>query len=768
MKAGTLKKLRFNKNNKFFLVLCIPIVLAVLFLWLSNNYYMENYREKLISIYVNEFNQSLKNIEDILNSVVINNPTHVANTDIRYIIDEDAKEEKIDRATLNTVKNVLFNIEKQFQIFDNIAVVNRKNGFVVTTNGIYNMDSYFENSYVYSNYPTEYWINYTTSKDHSRILQPTEVKTVGSSRVKNVTPVVFGTYNANIVIYNFDSEKLYDSFLAHYFTPNSSFYMRSAADGKYVTASSENLIEEAKFKERLTKFSTNYCVVDKIKSGGKNYYCIKTTERSEFFGYEYCVVIPFSELNDYTHPIFMNFIYYILAAMLLLTMYAVFGAHFFYSPWQKLAKRISGQNPGAGGEHVDLNYIIDAISDIISENADLNKDLSKTLSYSQQKYVTDILNNVSDGNDDEMNKLIFRNEYFISVVISLSVNLPLSATMIEGVDERVLASELFKALKSIFEADFTTFNIPSTGNYMYLLLNVSDENDKARVDEKIEEIRGLLATDKMYMDIYFGTGDIHKGIKGLKQTHGEALSRIHSEINSERVDIENTLPAGTDISTNIENILTNYVVAGYGEQCTAYLKNVFERCTKMSYKQCQRIYLTIICALYKITEIKGKSCSDIFCGKSELEFLNETLKLSADEIQETIFEIVAGIIGDGGDMLNKNLDIAKVTEYIENHYDEDLYLENLADKFNVSKKYLSKKINQHLGIAFKTYLTQLRINKAEEMLKEENVKISDIYMRVGFYNRSTFIRSFKQKTGLTPSEYRALYRSNENNDGTDE
>lgn len=769
MKAGTLERLKFNKSNRFFLVLCIPVVLVVLFLCLSGSYYMRNHRENLISVYVNEFNQFLKSIEDTLNSVIMDNSTYIANTDIRHIVNGSVKAEELDRTTLNEVKNVLLNIEKQSRIIDSIAVVNRKNGFVVTANGIYNMNSYFERSYAYSEYPVEYWINYVTSKDHSRILRSTEIKAAGSSRVKTVTPVVFGAYDSNMVIYNFDSEKLYDFFRTYCFTSNSSFYMRSAFGGDYITDDeNKNLIDDLKFKEGLTKFSTNYCVVDKVESDGKNYYCINTTDRAEFFGYEYSVLIPFSDLNDYTHPIFMNLMYYILAALLLLMMYTAFGTYFFYSPWRMLAKRISGRKSGTSDEYVDLKNITDAISNIISENTDLNKDLSKALSYSQQKYVTDIMNNASDGADEEMNRLIFKNEYFISVVISVSVDLPISLAMSDGVGDRMLMTELFRTLKSIFETDFATFSIPSAGSYMYLLLNVSDENDKERVGEKIDEICSLLEEDKNYIDIYFGVGDVHKGIKGLKQTHGEALSRIHSKISSERVDVEGTLLAGTDITANIENILTNYIVAGYDEQCITYLKNIFRHCAKLSYQQCQQIYITIICVLYKITEVKGKSCSDVFDGKSELELLNETLNLSADEIQKTIFGIVNRIIGDSGDVLNKNLDIARVAEYIEKHYDEDLYLNNLADKFNISPKYLSKKINQYLGTPFKTYLTQLRINKAEEMLKEGDVKISEIYMQVGFYNRSTFIRTFKQKTGLTPSEYRALYKRNENGEETDE
>ena len=95
-------------------------------------------------------------------------------------------------------------------------------------------------------------------------------------------------------------------------------------------------------------------------------------------------------------------------------------------------------------------------------------------------------------------------------------------------------------------------------------------------------------------------------------------------------------------------------------------------------------------------------------------------------------------------------------EYIEANYNEELYLDSMAEKFNTTPKYLSKMLKQHLGIPFKAYLTQLRISKAEEMLLDKSLKINDISREVGFLNQSSFIRAFKLKNGISPSEYTAL------------
>ena len=102
--------------------------------------------------------------------------------------------------------------------------------------------------------------------------------------------------------------------------------------------------------------------------------------------------------------------------------------------------------------------------------------------------------------------------------------------------------------------------------------------------------------------------------------------------------------------------------------------------------------------------------------------------------------------------------IAEIADYIKEHFDEDLCLDGLAQMFNVTPKYLSKVLKDHLGISFKSYLTSLRIDKAEELLTRDDIKINEICKMVGFMNHSAFIRAFKQKNGISPSEYRNLYQ----------
>lgn len=84
----------------------------------------------------------------------------------------------------------------------------------------------------------------------------------------------------------------------------------------------------------------------------------------------------------------------------------------------------------------------------------------------------------------------------------------------------------------------------------------------------------------------------------------------------------------------------------------------------------------------------------------------------------------------------------------------NLKLENLAKRLNVSKNQMSFIINNEFQMDFNSYVNNLRIEHAEEILKNsKNVQITDVMYEVGFNNPTTFNRAFKKRTGVTPTRF---------------
>ncbi|RCW72007.1 helix-turn-helix domain-containing protein [Saliterribacillus persicus] len=97
--------------------------------------------------------------------------------------------------------------------------------------------------------------------------------------------------------------------------------------------------------------------------------------------------------------------------------------------------------------------------------------------------------------------------------------------------------------------------------------------------------------------------------------------------------------------------------------------------------------------------------------------------------------------------------VDKVTLYLHENYMEDISLDNCADISNTTSYTLSKAFKKILGINFIDYLTDIRINKAKELLLNSDLKINEIAEKVG-YRHSYFNRIFKKEVGVPPSQFR--------------
>ena len=89
----------------------------------------------------------------------------------------------------------------------------------------------------------------------------------------------------------------------------------------------------------------------------------------------------------------------------------------------------------------------------------------------------------------------------------------------------------------------------------------------------------------------------------------------------------------------------------------------------------------------------------------------------------------------------------------------DLNLMYLSKEFNISYSYFSRIFSEIMGKNFSKYLVEARMERACEYLKNSDFRIDTILEMVGYNDKSYFIKSFKNYTGLTPSKYRDKYKT---------
>jgi len=99
--------------------------------------------------------------------------------------------------------------------------------------------------------------------------------------------------------------------------------------------------------------------------------------------------------------------------------------------------------------------------------------------------------------------------------------------------------------------------------------------------------------------------------------------------------------------------------------------------------------------------------------------------------------------------------IAHARRFIAEHADEELSLAAVARVVNMSATYFSEKFKEMTGINFVDYVARTRVTKAQNLLQNPNLRISEVAFDVGFQSLSQFNRAFKKVTGRSPREYRA-------------
>lgn len=111
---------------------------------------------------------------------------------------------------------------------------------------------------------------------------------------------------------------------------------------------------------------------------------------------------------------------------------------------------------------------------------------------------------------------------------------------------------------------------------------------------------------------------------------------------------------------------------------------------------------------------------------------------------------------------NKNIEqeesqertIAPIIQYLQEHLEEDISLNILADQFHLSAQYISQLFKKEIGVNFLAYLANRRMEKAKKLLISTSNSIGEIAQSCGYGDYRVFTKTFKKMVGSTPSQYR--------------
>ena len=106
----------------------------------------------------------------------------------------------------------------------------------------------------------------------------------------------------------------------------------------------------------------------------------------------------------------------------------------------------------------------------------------------------------------------------------------------------------------------------------------------------------------------------------------------------------------------------------------------------------------------------------------------------------------------------RNRKLLQILRYMEENIEELFSLDDLADRFKVSRRQIERLFLTHVKATPKQYLTDLRLRRGRMLLAETDMKVADIASSCGFESTNHFSRRFREKYGMSPHKFQSAGR----------
>lgn len=237
---------------------------------------------------------------------------------------------------------------------------------------------------------------------------------------------------------------------------------------------------------------------------------------------------------------------------------------------------------------------------------------------------------------------------------------------------------------------------------------------------------------------YRQQSEISSAIHNYKS--GEATRDLHYPFDKEQLLVRKVRAGNAKEAKDILNDLLGYVLFTSGYSLIGAKTRSMELCTILS--------RTVVEAGADESVIMSQSSHFL----QSLEKMHD-LDTLCFHLQELTESFISQIFPDEA-RVDKDV-IQSAISYMQQHFREDLKLNDIASYVYLNPAYFSTLFKQATGSTFKEYLTRIRIEEARQMLITTNTPIVDIALNCGFTSQSYFSKVFKAQTGFSPKSFRS-------------
>ena len=325
--------------------------------------------------------------------------------------------------------------------------------------------------------------------------------------------------------------------------------------------------------------------------------------------------------------------------------------------------------------------------------------------------------------------------------------------------------------KALIALADTTYNNPITctkyykGQMFFVILSQLSGHSKLAQKELVEQCSVLARNAKHYFDVSLQGGI---SLPGNWQRFGRMLWEAEKarencffEVESyciyQNIQIKEPENAPSVSHKKMGNFFENQDKAG----AQGYIDEVFDALWSLRhYGSVKNVCIDFLAIAKSICEgLKEELPQSLDMDKFDYDNLIqlptlESMKNYISDIYGSLFSVALG------NASQYSSTIRSCINYIEENFDKNISLDDVAKAVNISKSYISMLFKQETGTNFVAYLNDYRIRQAKILLTKTNLKIYEVAEKVGFFSPYYFSKLFKELTGMNCKEFKDKYYLN--------
>ncbi|MFK7694616.1 helix-turn-helix domain-containing protein [Paenibacillus sp. HJGM_3] len=536
--------------------------------------------------------------------------------------------------------------------------------------------------------------------------------------------------------------------------------------GKVVAGSNANAAEaDLAASVKLYEYWSHQGEAQQIRFEDKEYSL--SALRSTVTNWTYVTMTPTAELNRQLNKIEKVTLGMValLSAVWIVLAYA--GSNKLYDPIQRL---LSIFTPQPSGRSDAIQTLDETMRQMIAANKQLQVRLGEQLPYWRESVFLRLLR--GDMSDKEFRLQMEHHGFplegiwFYVCIVEVD-RIAQFQQMYREKDRSLIVYALSKAIEEISADQYSSITVsPRSGQFALMIgMESVGEGTDASVRAIGDEIRTKVQ-QYFPFSVSVSVSGPGRDYKGLIDSYQEAVSLIGyrmllgSNVTISRDNLASSVRSSSQPLLESQKQILHSIMQGDFDQAEARLSAFMQLVPRSvpNKETALALFAYLIGEIAGFLHELGYEPNDFFDFDLYQSLYAHT---SLEDVERWLKETVLRSIRDKLDTLQvgkpKRL-LQQVLAYIEEHYDQDLSLQGVADHFQASTGQIGRAFKEELDTNFSQYLIQYRISKAKEWLLHTEMPIKEMTERLRYTTVHNFTRIFTKTVGVSPGQYRKNYR----------